>query len=100
MGIGMALFEHPIYDDQNHEVPINSNLADYVVTTNADAPEIAFLDYPDTHINDYGARHWRDRSGRCRSRHCFSGLSCNWSPGTRIADPDRGLVKLDGEERR
>jgi xanthine dehydrogenase YagR molybdenum-binding subunit len=58
MGIGMALFEHTIYDDQNHGVPINSNLADYVVTTNADAPEIdvAFLDYPDTHINDYGAR--------------------------------------------
>jgi xanthine dehydrogenase YagR molybdenum-binding subunit len=58
MGIGMALFEHTIYDDQNHGAPINSNLADYVVTTNADAPEIdvAFLDYPDTHINAYGAR--------------------------------------------
>jgi xanthine dehydrogenase YagR molybdenum-binding subunit len=58
MGIGMALFEHTIYDDQNHGAPINSNLADYVVTTNADAPKIdvAFLDYPDTHINAYGAR--------------------------------------------
>jgi xanthine dehydrogenase YagR molybdenum-binding subunit len=58
MGIGMALFEHTIYDDQNHGAPINSNLADYVVTTNADAPEIdvVFLDYPDTHLNAYGAR--------------------------------------------
>ena len=58
MGIGMALFEHTIYDDQHHGAPINSNLADYVVTTNADAPEmeVIFLDYPDTHLNAFGAR--------------------------------------------
>jgi xanthine dehydrogenase YagR molybdenum-binding subunit len=58
MGIGMALFEHTIYDDQHHGAPINSNLADYVVTTNADAPniDVIFLDYPDTHLNAYGAR--------------------------------------------
>jgi len=58
MGIGMALFEHTTYDDQHHGAPINSNLADYVVSTNADAPEIdvVFLDYPDTHLNAFGAR--------------------------------------------
>jgi xanthine dehydrogenase YagR molybdenum-binding subunit len=58
MGIGMALFEHTIYDDQHHGAPINSNLADYVVSTNADAPniDVIFLDYPDTHLNAYGAR--------------------------------------------
>jgi xanthine dehydrogenase YagR molybdenum-binding subunit len=58
MGIGMALFEHTIYDDQHHGAPINSNLADYVVTTNADAPEmeVIFLDYPDIHLNAFGAR--------------------------------------------
>ena len=58
MGIGMALFEHTIYDDQNHGAPINGNLADYVVSTNADAPEIdvVFLDYPDTHLNAFGVR--------------------------------------------
>ncbi|HEY2422703.1 MAG TPA: xanthine dehydrogenase family protein molybdopterin-binding subunit [Chthoniobacterales bacterium] len=58
MGVGMALFEHTIYDDQNRGAPINSNLADYVVSTNADAPEIdvIFLDYPDTHLNVLGAR--------------------------------------------
>lgn len=58
MGIGMALFEHTTYDDQNHGAPINSNLADYVVATNADSPEIdvVFLDYPDTHLNTFGAR--------------------------------------------
>jgi xanthine dehydrogenase YagR molybdenum-binding subunit len=58
MGVGMALFEHTIYDDQHHGAPINSNLADYVVSTNADAPEIdvIFLDYPDTHLNALGAR--------------------------------------------
>ncbi len=58
MGIGMALFEHTMYDDQHRGAPINSNLADYVVSTNADAPNInvIFLDYPDTHLNAYGAR--------------------------------------------
>ncbi|HTD13651.1 MAG TPA: xanthine dehydrogenase family protein molybdopterin-binding subunit, partial [Chthoniobacterales bacterium] len=58
MGVGMALFEHTVYDDQNRGAPINSNLADYVVSTDADAPEIdvIFLDYPDTHLNALGAR--------------------------------------------
>ena len=38
--------------------PINNNLADYMVTTNADAPQIdvTFLDYPDKVINELGAR--------------------------------------------
>jgi xanthine dehydrogenase YagR molybdenum-binding subunit len=57
MGIGMALFEHTSYDPQNG-APINSNLADYVMTVNADAPpiEVYFLDYPDKEINELGAR--------------------------------------------
>ena len=57
MGIGMALFEHTAYDPQNG-APINSNLADYVVAVNADAPpiEVYFLEYPDTEINAVGAR--------------------------------------------
>jgi len=57
MGIGMALFEHTSYDPQNG-APINSNLADYVVAVNADAPpiEVYFLEYPDTAINEVGAR--------------------------------------------
>jgi xanthine dehydrogenase YagR molybdenum-binding subunit len=57
MGIGMALFEHTHYDPQNG-APINSNLADYVMTVNADAPpiEVHFLDYPDQEINEVGAR--------------------------------------------
>jgi len=57
MGIGMAIFEHTHYDPQNG-APINSNLADYMVTVNADAPpiEVHFLDYPDTEINELGAR--------------------------------------------
>ena len=57
MGIGMALFEHTSYDPQNG-APINSNLADYVVAVNADAPpiEVHFLDYPDMEINELGAR--------------------------------------------
>jgi xanthine dehydrogenase YagR molybdenum-binding subunit len=57
MGIGMALFEHTSYDPQNG-APINSNLADYVVAVNADAPpiEVYFLEYPDREINEIGAR--------------------------------------------
>ena len=57
MGIGMALFEHTTYDPQNG-APINSNLADYIVAVNADAPpiDVHFLDYPDKEINELGAR--------------------------------------------
>ena len=57
MGIGMALFEHTVYDPQNG-APINSNLADYIVAVNADAPpiDVHFLDYPDKEINELGAR--------------------------------------------
>jgi xanthine dehydrogenase YagR molybdenum-binding subunit len=57
MGIGMALFEHTTYDPQSG-APINSNLADYVMTVNADAPpiDVHFLDYPDKEINELGAR--------------------------------------------
>jgi xanthine dehydrogenase YagR molybdenum-binding subunit len=57
MGIGMALFEETTYDPQNG-APINSSLADYMVTVNADAPpiEVHFLDYPDKEINELGAR--------------------------------------------
>jgi xanthine dehydrogenase YagR molybdenum-binding subunit len=57
MGIGMALFEETSYDPRNGQ-PYNSNLADYIVATNADVPklEVHFLDYPDTNLNDLGAR--------------------------------------------
>jgi len=57
MGIGMALFEETTYDPQSG-APINSNLADYMVTVNADAPpiDVFFLDYPDKEINELGAR--------------------------------------------
>lgn len=57
MGVGMALFEATEYDPRTGQ-PVNSNLADYIVTTHADAPEvdITFLDYPDTVLNPLGAR--------------------------------------------
>jgi xanthine dehydrogenase YagR molybdenum-binding subunit len=57
MGIGMALFEHTSYDPQTG-APINSNLADYIVAVNADAPaiDVHFLDFPDKEINELGAR--------------------------------------------
>jgi xanthine dehydrogenase YagR molybdenum-binding subunit len=57
MGVGMALFEATRYDTR-YGAPINNNLADYIVTTNADAPEIdvTFLNHPDKVVNELGAR--------------------------------------------
>jgi len=57
MGVGMALFEETVYDSR-FGAPINNNLADYIVATNADSPEIdvTFLDYPDKVLNSLGAR--------------------------------------------
>ncbi len=57
MGIGMALLEESRYD-QHYGAPINSNLADYMVSTNADAPpiDVTFLDHPDLVMNEMGAR--------------------------------------------
>ncbi len=57
MGVGMALFEHTMYDPQNG-APINSNLADYIIASHADTPalDVTFLDHPDTVFNEIGAR--------------------------------------------
>jgi xanthine dehydrogenase YagR molybdenum-binding subunit len=57
MGIGMGLFEETSYD-QRSGAPINANLADYIVATNADVPslEVHFVEYPDTRLNELGAR--------------------------------------------
>jgi xanthine dehydrogenase YagR molybdenum-binding subunit len=46
-----------VIDPQNG-APINSNLADYIMTVNLDAPpiEVHFLDHPDKEINELGAR--------------------------------------------
>lgn len=57
MGVGMALYEQAHYDPRSG-APVNSNLADYIVATHADAPQmdVAFLDYPDTKLNELGAR--------------------------------------------
>lgn len=57
MGIGMGLFEETVYNPRNGH-PINNNFADYMVTIHADAPpvECIFLDYPDTKLNEFGAR--------------------------------------------
>jgi xanthine dehydrogenase YagR molybdenum-binding subunit len=57
MGVGMALFEHTIYDPRNGHA-INDNFADYVVPTHADAPQIDvhFLNIPDPQMGTYGAR--------------------------------------------
>ncbi|MVW72380.1 xanthine dehydrogenase family protein molybdopterin-binding subunit [Bordetella sp. 15P40C-2] len=57
MGIGMAMLEQTHYDHRSG-APVNSNLADYLVATHADAPQIdvSFLDYPDVVWNEVGAR--------------------------------------------
>jgi xanthine dehydrogenase YagR molybdenum-binding subunit len=57
MGVGMALFEHTSYDARNG-APINNNLADYIIASNADTPalDVTFLDHPDLVFNELGAR--------------------------------------------
>jgi xanthine dehydrogenase YagR molybdenum-binding subunit len=57
MGIGMSLFEETSYDPRTG-APINSNLADYIVASNADVPslEVHFVEYPDTKLTELGAR--------------------------------------------
>jgi xanthine dehydrogenase YagR molybdenum-binding subunit len=57
MVIGMGMLEETIYDARTGH-PVNNNFADYMVAVNADVPEIdvVFLDYPDTILNEYGAR--------------------------------------------
>jgi xanthine dehydrogenase YagR molybdenum-binding subunit len=57
MGVGMGLLEETIYDQRTGQ-PINGNLADYMVATCADAPDIdvTFLNYPDPAMGEYGAR--------------------------------------------
>jgi xanthine dehydrogenase YagR molybdenum-binding subunit len=53
----MALFEEVTYDPRSGAL-INSNLADYILTTHADAPphEVIFIQHPDMHLNELGAR--------------------------------------------
>jgi xanthine dehydrogenase YagR molybdenum-binding subunit len=57
MGVGMAMLEQTEYDHRNGAA-INSNLADYMMATNADMPQIDvhFLDHPDFALNELGAR--------------------------------------------
>ena len=57
MGIGMAMLEETVYDPRNGK-PVNNNFADYMVAVNRDIPDMdcIFLDYPDTKLNEYGAR--------------------------------------------
>ncbi|RRA49877.1 xanthine dehydrogenase family protein molybdopterin-binding subunit [Acidipila sp. EB88] len=57
MGVGMALFEETQYDARTAR-PTNNNLADYIISSNPDTPEmdVVFLDYPDTNLSSFGAR--------------------------------------------
>jgi xanthine dehydrogenase YagR molybdenum-binding subunit len=57
MGVGMGLMEETVYDHRTGQ-PINGSMADYLMATCADAPEIdvTFLDYPDPVMGGYGAR--------------------------------------------
>ncbi len=57
MGVGMGMLEETTYDPRNGR-PVNHNVADYLMATNADCPEIdvTFLEYPDKLLNEIGAR--------------------------------------------
>ena len=57
MGIGMGMLEQTIYDHRTGQ-PINGSMADYLMATCADAPDIdvTFLDHPDLIMSEFGAR--------------------------------------------
>jgi xanthine dehydrogenase YagR molybdenum-binding subunit len=57
MGVGMGLLEETVHDMRTGQ-PINGSMADYLMATCADSPEIdvTFLDYPDPAMGEYGAR--------------------------------------------
>jgi xanthine dehydrogenase YagR molybdenum-binding subunit len=57
MGVGMGLLEETVYDERTGQ-PINGSMADYLMATCADSPEIdvTFLNYPDPAMGEYGAR--------------------------------------------
>ena len=57
MGVGMGLLEETVYDQRSGQ-PINGSMADYLMATCADSPDIdvTFLDYPDPAMGEYGAR--------------------------------------------
>lgn len=57
MGVGMGLLEETLYDPRTGQ-PVNASMADYLVPTCADAPDVdvTFLDYPDPAMGEYGAR--------------------------------------------
>ena len=56
-GFSMALMESTVPDDTTGRI-VNSNLADYHVVVHADTPEfdIDFINEPDPHMTDLGAR--------------------------------------------
>src|SRR6266487_2946777 len=57
MGVGMGLLEETVHDQRTGQ-PINGSMADYLIATCADAPDIdvTFLNYPDPAMEEYGAR--------------------------------------------
>ncbi|HEX3728565.1 MAG TPA: molybdopterin cofactor-binding domain-containing protein, partial [Opitutaceae bacterium] len=56
-GIGMALLERTVLDPRDGSA-VTRNLADYLVPTNADVPDIAveFIEDPDVNFNSVGVR--------------------------------------------
>jgi len=57
MGVGMGLLEETVHDPRTGQ-PINGSMADYLMATCPDAPDVdvTFLDYPDPAMGEYGAR--------------------------------------------
>jgi xanthine dehydrogenase YagR molybdenum-binding subunit len=92
MGIGMALFEETIYDPRNAK-PLNNNFADYIVPTNADIPDLdcIFVEYPDLHLNEYGARHRRNWPSRTSFGSDHGRLSRDRRAGEEAAGAHRGV---------
>jgi len=97
MGIGMGLFEETIFDQRTAH-PINNNFADYIVSVNADVPDIdvMFIDAPDPIINEYGGR----GIGEIGLTGCASALASAvyHATGIRVRDLPIRMEKLMGNQ--
>ena len=88
MGIGQALLEEGIVDRRYGRI-VNNNLADYLIATNADIPDIEVISVgiPDLHASvarRQGGRRARHRRRRPGDRQC--GLPRHRQAGARPAD--------------
>ena len=102
MGVGMGLLEETIHDQRTGQ-PINGSMADYLMATCADSPEID-VNVPRLSRSGDGrvwrARRGRNRPGGCCRRHHRRRLSRHRRARSRTAGADRGPAPVENSAKR